>query len=455
MTQNRTRNTFLRLAAVAFAAQALSPALAPAAALPPVTAGDEHVAEGKGVRVTALWRSERALDQYAQEGLRIVQGVVEGSKRELGEGEVLSLGLAASSQALRRLQTPEESAGNPKRRRRRKRAAEGQSDGEASSDTELSGVPIVVSGLDWVLGGQPVVAVAPKIHDRVMFGTGLPPVTRWALALEAAHLCEPEGDLLGLAFTGMTQAGFAKGLVDEPYLATGLRALQLDLRAIHDLSSDDGAADQASFLARQAALPNERIRTMDRVGPFAATASQLAKHCVSSGWDVPQILALEPQWLVESGAVGSHGFGWQAVATRRADAVALSVEPRTSEPFTLRTSVVALSNDIKVPAQADLILGDNDGHRYQLVCNTREGIYLFHRAGPEEPYEAVADRKETVIPTGRPVEVVVVWRDHTLVITVGGVELAGIVLPEDAMAGHFGFGAHAGSTVMFSELKFD
>ena len=101
------------------------------------------------------------------------------------------------------------------------------------------------------------------------------------------------------------------------------------------------------------------------------------------------------------------------------------------------------------------MLGDRAGDRYLLICNTREGVYLFHRAGPDAAYEAIAEAKEIIPPAGRPVEVKTLWKDHTLVIKVGGVELAGIVLPEDAMAGSYGFGAHAGSTVMFGEVVLD
>ncbi|QDV07074.1 hypothetical protein Poly30_25930 [Planctomycetes bacterium Poly30] len=433
--------------------------------VPILLGGPQHVAEGEGARVTALWRSEKALDQYAQEGLRIVQGVMAAVRAESREEEalasasdpvsVLSLGLAESPLDLRWLEHPELKADDVKRRRRRRRAGLDDDDDGGEGGSEGPGQPLVVPSIPGLDSVGAVVAVAPRIHDRVMFGTGLPPSTRAALALEAARaLLAGEGevpaDFLGPAIAGLNAAKFGRTLEQEPFASSALADLQNELRGL----PEEGGVRAEHLKSRGSEVfPKERF--FDPYAPSVAPTSLVARHAAATGMSVNDVLALRPAWVMEAGAVGTHPFGWQTVATRRTDALVLSAEPLSGESFTLTTTVVLFANDMEVAAQADLVLGDRQGDRYLLVCNTREGVYVFHRAGPEAPYEAIAEAKEIVPPAGRPIEVKALWKDQTLVITVGGVEMAGIVLPADAMVGGYGFGAHAGSTVMFSEIVLD
>jgi hypothetical protein len=429
--------------------------LAAALLLAPALFGSpQHVAEGDGARVTTLWRSERGLDRYAKEGLRIAGAVLKGLESRGADAPVVDVSVAESSQALRWLEDPKAKVRDQKARRKRRRAAaEAEAAGEEAPDgadaeaaLESAQQLLVIPAPEGAASKGSVVAVVPKIHDRVMYGTGLPPATQWALALETARGAAPEGDVLGLALGGMQDAGFAHSLEAEPFTSTGLMEYQQQLRAAKLEGAGSEPLASYEFPAR---------RTYDPMGAIAAPAGLVARHYEAAGLSTEQVLDLEPQWFVEAGSVGKHGYGWQAVATRRADALALSVTPLTSEPFTLKTSMVLFSNDLQVPAQADFVFGDVNGERYLLVCNTREGIYFFKRPSRDAAYEPIAEKKEVSIPPGRPVEVEIVWKDHSLVATVGGVELAAIVLPDDAMTGLFGFGCHAGSTVLFSELKFE
>ncbi len=422
--------------------------LAAALLLAPALLGSpQHVAEGDGARVTTLWRSERALDRYAKEGLAIATGVLKGVESREADAPVISVRVAENSMALRWLEDPGAKKREQKARRKRRRTENEESPEGATSEPEAASVQqllVLPASADDPSEGA-VVAVVPKIHDRVMFGTGLPPGTQWGIALEAARAAAPDGDILGLASAGMQSAGFAHALEADPFTSSGLMEYQRELRAARSEGRDPASLAVYDFPAR---------RTFDPSGPIVAPFQLVAQHTRAAGLSTDQVMELKPEWFVEAGSVGKHAYGWQSVASRRADALALSTTPLTSEPFTLKTSMVLFSNDLQTPAQADFVFGDVDGERYLLVCNTREGIYFFKRPGRGEPYESVAEQKEIAIPPGRPVEVQIVWQDNTLAATVGGVEMAAIVLPDDAMKGLFGFGCHAGSTVLFGHFDF-
>ncbi|MFT7077347.1 MAG: hypothetical protein ACJA0P_003370 [Planctomycetota bacterium] len=428
---------------------------------PVLLVGPQHVAESEGARVTALWRSERALDQYAREGLTIVEGVRGAMASRAADSDStatvpeVSLGMAESPLDLRWLGDPSKKAIDLKQRRKRRRA--GLEVDEEAADAPAQ--PLVLPSVDGLEGVGPVVAIAPRVNDRVMFGTGMPPTTRWNLALEASRIAGgADEDILGLALAGMGAAKFGRSLEKEPFTSTALFTLQSELLGL-------GEELRAGRLEELAARGLDAMRMFDPVVPTVAPVGLVARHVVEEGLSVADLLSLSPEWKMESGAVGSRRFGadpfganplgWHAVATRKSDALVLSADPLSGESFTLTTSLLVVSNDLKTPAQADIVLGDRDGDRYLIVFNSQQGIYAFKRPGRDMPYETIAEKKEVVIPVGRPVEVKVLWRDHTLVITVGGFELAGIVLPDDAMAGSYGFGAHAGSSVLFSSLKFE
>lgn len=420
----------------------------------PAELSSEHVAESERARVTTLWRSERALDQYATEGLRIVDAVcaaVPAAEGNPSEGKApekrIHVGVAENCFELRWLEDPTLKKKDVRRRRRQRKAGEtGEDVGPGAPEQ-----PLMIAGMEALDPAGPVVAVAPKIHDRVMFGTGLPPTTRWTVALQTAFALGAV-DPLGAAYAGLKDASFgADEALLDPFIGSGWMDLKERLLAAGD-SQDLQSAALSGLSA--ACVPPARL-VFDSTIATEASVELVARHVLASGMGPADVLAAEPQWSIEGGAIGRHPFGWHAVATRRVDALALSTVPRTSESFTLRTTFVALSNDLQVPAQADIVLGDKDGDRYLIICNTKEGVYVFRRPGPGEAYEAVAEKKELIIPPGRPVEILVTWKDGRLLITVGGTQLPVIILPEDAMAGSYGFGAHTGSTVMFTDLNFE
>ncbi|MFT7170415.1 MAG: hypothetical protein ACI80K_003564, partial [Paracoccaceae bacterium] len=124
---------------------------------PVLLVGPQHVAESEGARVTALWRSERALDQYAREGLTIVEGVRGAMASRAADSDStatvpeVSLGMAESPLDLRWLGDPSKKAIDLKQRRKRRRA--GLEVDEEAADAPAQ--PLVLPSVDGLEGVGP------------------------------------------------------------------------------------------------------------------------------------------------------------------------------------------------------------------------------------------------------------------------------------------------------------
>ncbi|MEM9381918.1 MAG: hypothetical protein AAGB93_18325 [Planctomycetota bacterium] len=415
-------------------------------ALPETTTADRvHSAAEGPYRVSSMFRSERGLDRSAREALAIVAAVGAASANE---GEPFELFLAETPVALR----------------------------EALGDVGGGSSRPIAAVQAFRRGPFPAVAIAPRVHDRTLFLSGLPPTTRRLVAFVAARALQPGGlDLAGereggalvlaegrlrlAAEEALRERGAARSLEEDPYTSFGLLSLRRRLESV-------GPEQRAAELCR-IATPGRPTSTVPWQGgsplglePYGAAVMLLA--AVDLPDDAPlldrgeaaleRLDGLRPRWIVEGGAVGAHPFGWHAVATRRRDALVLSAEPVADAPFTMESAFVLLSNDLQVTPQADFVIGDQDGDRLLLACNAKEGLYLFRRAGPTAPYEILAENVDARPQAGQEFEVRLRYDGEVLHVDVGGAALTPVRLGGRSLAGRWGFGAHAGSTALIRSV---
>lgn len=413
-----------------------------------------HTASEGPFRVSTLWRSERSLDRHAREGLRIVLAVDAVGLRRAArpdEGHPQEFLLSESPMALFKQSRLEKEPGVKER------------------------MPMMANEVfRW--GPAPAVAVAPRIHDRTLFGTGLPPVTKRVLAMVAARRAVGltsdlgrklerderillEGRADAWAQAGLERAGFARAADEEPFTSNGIVHLRRDLAGVpverRGAKLVDIAGSSATNLMRwQGDMPfaGSGGRT---AGALLATAevSETATMAERATAALEALDALSPRWTLEGGAVATHPYGWQAVATRKLDALVLSAEPLDGGPFTLRTKLTVYSNDLKTAGQGDIVFGEQDGDRLLLACNSDRGLYLFRRAGRDAEYEMLAELPGAKVPIAREVAIEIRFDGEVLQIVVGDAKMVPVRIAGRTLAGSWGFGAHAGSTAMFREFE--
>ncbi|MEM1451565.1 MAG: hypothetical protein AAF957_25370 [Planctomycetota bacterium] len=417
-------------------------------ALPEATDGDRvHSAAVGPCRVSSLFRSERGLDKSAREALEIVEAVRAAYAASGGsvDGGAFELFLAEHPVALRKALP----------------SGGGQRGGPLAAVQAFRRGPF------------PAVAIAPRVHDRTLFGTGLPPVTRRLVAVTAARALQPGGlDLTGerdeLAFVlaegrvrliadeALRTAKAARSLEEDPVTSSGLVALR---RELAPFAAEERARALVSIATSWRPTNAARWSGATPLGNDHGAAAVRLLAAVDLPGDAPlldrataaleRLDALRPQWIVEGGAVGGHPYGWQTVATRQRDALALSAEPHDGEPFTLKAAFAVFSNDLQVSPQADIVFGDQDGDRLLLACNAHEGLYLFRRSAAATDYEILAESAGARPPIGKEVEATIRFDGEVLKIEVGGVKMVPVRVAGRTLAGRWGFGAHAGSTAMF------
>jgi|GEM_PF-2247715 len=426
----------------------------------PVLDGErKHTLTEGALRASALWRSERGLERSARQVLEIFTAVdAAGAPRaaELTgpEGPAVELLLAESAAQLGKLG--------------------GRRGERVQWDPDFRGT------------GTPAVAVVPRMNDRVLFGTGLPPATRRLAALAAARRLAPEppagtpgwltsGGCSLRAQRGLEAIGHARAMSIEPWTSSGLVELRSALALVGSAQGRDpggvpaGASEQGAELLRLAAAapPSRDLFLADRpardsAGGAARMLLALEREGDRAGDLTHDELAvraanrlqgLRPRWVVEGGAVAGHPGGWMATATRASDALVLEASPPLAGPFRLDATVVIFANDPKNAGQADLVVGDQDGDRILLAINTREGIYLFRRPGVGEPYEILAEMGRVEVPPFKEIKVQIDYDGEVIQVQVADVKLAPVRLAERTLDGAAGFGAHAGSTVFFKRFK--
>ena len=438
----RTRPLDLLAALALCGGAALTAGAAPQETSPIDGPGERvHVAREGVLQASSLWRSERGLDRSARQLLEVMVGVnAAGAPAPEGPGAgTLEVLLAESPFQLGKL------AG-----RRGER---------------LQLVP------DFRGGGLAAVAVAPKLNDRVLFGTGLPPRTRRLAALAAASALTPEGAGSGepawlwegvvqlRAQRGLERAGHARALAVEPWSATGLLDLQQALAEVEP----DGRGERLLTLAAE---PVERevyrpsLAWRAGASDAARTLMALAREDGVEGGPgalaaaaAGRLAEMRPRWRVVSGDAAGHPLGWMATASQAGDALVLSAEPLEDAPFGLTASTVIFANDPKFAGQADIVLGDQDGDRLLLAINTREGIYLFRRSGAGAAYETLAEVRAVEVPAFREIEVKLEYDGEVLSVEVGGVKMPPVRLGDRSLSGAVGFGCHAGSTAFFKRFE--
>ncbi len=428
----------------------------------PITDGErEHTVTDSALRCSALWRSERGLERSARQALEILTAVdAAGTPRaaELaGEGgspiEVL---LAESAGQLGKLG--------------------GRRGERVQWDPDFRGT------------GTPAVAVAPRMNDRVIFGTGLPPATRRLLALAVAGRLAPEPSeetpdwlLAGAsalrAQRGLESIGHAGAMAVEPWTSSGLAELQATLSGLErggagasgEAGSSKGADERGAQLLQMASAAPRSRELFRGEQPFRQSAAGAARMLMAlereadGGEDLSladlaaraasRLADMRPRWVVEGGAVAGSPGGWMATATRASDALVLEASPAISGPFRLDATVVIFANDPKFAGQADLVVGDQAGDRILLAINTQKGIYLFRRAGPGEPYEVLAEVNKFEVPPFKELKVQIDYDGEVLQAQVADVKLPPVRLAERSLDGAAGLGAHAGSTVFFKRFK--
>ena len=140
-------------------------------------------------------------------------------------------------------------------------------------------------------------------------------------------------------------------------------------------------------------------------------------------------------------------------ATRATDALVLESAPAISGAFRVEASLAIFANDPKFAGQADIVLGDVGGDRLLLAINTREGVYLFRRAAPGDPYVLLADVNQFKVAPFSEIAVQVDYDGEVLEAQVGEVKLPPVRLTDRRLDGAAGFGAHAGSTVFYKRFR--
>lgn len=383
-------------------------------------------AEGETFAVRSLWRSERALDAFAREGVAICDAVARASGAGARDSR-LEIGLAPSPRGLRRMT-------------------------EAAPQHALSVPAVPFAGRE-----VPALAVWPLLHDRVLFLVQLPPATRRQLAVQAACMVLPgdaselAGARLVAAQKGLEAVGASRPMLEEPWTSSGFLALQRLLR---------GAEDGDAVLARllDEAVVDPSLATVLAPGTrHAATAAQAAAILRSQSPEAPlgelqrTAMEMQPLWEVESGAVATHGFGWCATGSGSDDALMLSALPVDAERYSISTEFFVLSNNKRFPAQADVAFGGVGEERFLLACNSVEGIYLFRRRSDGSGYDALSERKDVRVPVGQRLQVRIDVDQDRINITVGGVALDPVRVADRPLSGVFGLGAHVGSTALFKE----
>lgn len=393
-------------------------------------------AKGAHFEVRSLWRSERGLGLYAHDALRVceaaaLEGLARGDGTAWPEGAPpLVVGVTGSPKGLREM--VEEAPPQPLY------------------------LPAVVDGERTL----PAVAVWPRIHDRTLFGVGLPAPTRRQVALVAGDAVAGRmgrsgaarvAEALHLSQVALETTGGAWGVADDPWTSGGLVALRERLAEVRD------AGEQTVLLAAlaSAAVPRTGAPSTLQAGEaYQATAEEMAALLLlraggDAGVALEELQRLAPRWRVVAGAFGRHPYGWQTSAPARHDTSMLSAAPTVGDAYVLETEFFALSGDLRTPPQADVLFGERDGDLFLLACNSVEGIYLFRRTEPGGPWQAVAERKDAKVPVGERIAVRVEVEDGVINARVGGVELPSVQVGDRPLGGCYGLGAHQGSTVLF------
>jgi len=412
---------------------------------------DELDAHGDHFDIFSLWRSERGLSVYADQALDICEEVWNAAGVS-GEGRV-PIALVEHSRSFREMdpKLPKQTVYTPR---------------------------LDVNGVD-----MPAICVTPRLHDRTHYFVGLPPATRRLVALSAAAgalgervtQVSPEsgprrhrwsGGVLLAAQGGLEAAGYAESAAEDPWMSTGILALQtalanLDATPIQlDPSSDAKGVSPRGAGLLKLALAEEKDTdtaiTLPSGKAFCASAGEVARMLLTQcGGDseqaVLELSALTPRWTVEAGAFGKHPFGWHTAAPRQHDVLMLSAEPLEGD-FVLRTEIYLISSDLKALPQADIVIGDQDGDRFLIACSHKEGLYLFRRPGRGMEYKALTEAKESVVPLAKRIPVEVRVDGEVLTISVGGVQLQPQRIKNRSLAGRIGIGAHHGSTILFKPV---
>ena len=124
---------------------------------PTLVSSPQHVAEGDGARVTALWRSERGLDRYAKAGLKVASAVLEGMGERAADAPLVTVGIAESSTELRYLEDPsakkKDQAARRKLKRARRKALEAQGSVATGEVVEMPDEPVGSTENLWVVPG--------------------------------------------------------------------------------------------------------------------------------------------------------------------------------------------------------------------------------------------------------------------------------------------------------------
>lgn len=402
------------------------------------------VVEGS-LRATMLWRSERGLDRSAVQLMEVLRAVdAAGAPRAAtgrGDGEPLEFLL-------------------------------GQTPAQLGKQSGRKGAKVLWEA-DFRGTGSPACAIAPRLNDRVLFGTGLPPATRRVAALGAARRLaqEPTEEVPAWLVAGMAslraQRGLeairhARALALEPWCSSGLVELGGRLAEVPE-------GERASELLRIASGPLPLEGLFDPLVPSRQSAADAARMMLALAHEaaaegerghgdlaasaLDRLQGLRPRWVVEGGAVAGHPDGWMVTATQATDALVLEAAPEVSGPFRVEAAVVIFANDPKFAGQADIVLGDQGGDRLLLAVNTREGVYLFRRAAPGEPYETVTEVEKFRPPPFTEIPIAIDYDGEVLQVTVGEVKLAPVRLADRSLDGAAGFGAHAGSTVFVTRFK--
>lgn len=383
-------------------------------------------AEGATFAVKSLWRSERALDGHAKEGVAICEAVARATGAGARDSR-LRIGLAGSPRGLRQIM-------------------------ETAPPHALS-----VPGAPFEGGELPALVAWPLLHDRVLFLVRLPPATRRQLALQAACMVLPgdpselAGARLAAAQEGLEAVGASRPALEEPWSSTGFIELQRLLRGV-----EDGEQTMARLL-EEAIVDPSVAAVLPPGSRHAATAAQAAALLRTqlperSLRDLQRAVeALEPRWEVRSGAIATHEFGWCATGSGWDDALMLSAVPVDSERYSITTEFFVLSNNRRIPAQADVVFGGVGEERFLLACNAVEGIYLFRKRKDGTGYDGLSERKDVRVPVGRRLQVRIDVDDGRINITVGGVSLDPVRVADRPLSGVFGVGAHAGSTALFRD----
>ncbi|MEL6430615.1 MAG: hypothetical protein AAFU73_21060 [Planctomycetota bacterium] len=426
---------------------------------------DETPRSASGTRFDAqmLWFSESQPDGAARAALSIAEGVAEvalDGVPAMSEGEPrATVGLAEFPRALARRTGTEGGL-----------LSVGASAGVRFQD----GDPM------------PVVAIAPRIQDRMLRLTSLPPSTAreiaWAAAglrLEraaqdgAALLDDPvlrAGARAALAHRGLEAADRGAQPFDDPILSSGAHVLIEELAA---RTADGAPREEAlraiarSFAASVAGADRASAKVFDPEVPLRASAGEIAcrllfeakddaaEALAALGVDPTRPAAGSPRFLVESGAVGRAGDAIQASATRRLDALCLERAHRAG-PIDVSFEVLVVANDGKTPAQADLVFGeDGEGDRFLVALNQRQGLYLFRREGPEAGYEPLIAREDFRFPTAQWVPMRLRHDGSEIELLIADQPMYGYRHKGRSLDGKVGFGAHAGSTAFFRNLKIE